>query len=280
VLNVNCQGKPTGQINPDLGDAPDSTNNFNNRNMVAYTGVTAHFPTVYDDGSGVGPYGPLHLNETPVAILGKLVSGESEADTGPDEDSTNNLKPEQNSPNLDWADDSIGLPDVPLTLPDCGWIQFEYEVTVIDPSVDLWVNVWFDFNRDGDWDDMVECPDGSMIPEWAVQNQFLFDLPEGLNKVMTPGFKSIHPDGVSDRIWMRITLAEQPWTGGSNPGQRGNAGSGPAEGYQIGETEDYRFTPIKPAPTDCPLCEDVNGDGVIDVDDLADLTAEWLATCL
>jgi len=279
ILNVSCQGGTSGDVKPDLGDAPDSTNNFGNA-MVAYSSVTAHFPTVYDDGSGAGPYGPVHLNATAVAVLGRQVSGESEADTGPDDDSTNNLLPFQNSPNLDWADDSVGMPDVPLSLPNCGWTQFEYEVTVIDPSVDLWVNVWFDFNRDGDWDDIVDCPDGRSVPEWAVQNQFLYNLPVGLNKITTPGFMSVHPKDASERIWMRITLAEQPWTGGSNPGELGNAGSGPVEKYQIGETEDYRFFPEVPASTECPLCEDFNGDGVIDMDDLADLTAEWLANCL
>jgi len=278
ILNVSCQGT-SGNVKPDLGDAPDSTNNFGNA-MAAYPSVTGHFPTVYEDGSGTGPYGPVHLNATAVAVLGRLVTGESEADTGPDEDATNNILPFQNSTDLDWADDSVGMPAVPLSLPNCGWVQFDYEVTVIDPSVDLWVNVWFDFNRDGDWDDMVECPDGRMVPEWAVQNQFLYDLPAGLNNVTTPGFMSVHPKDKPDRIWMRITLAEQPWTGGSNPGEQGNAGSGPVEKYQIGETEDYRFVPDVPAATECPLCEDLNGDGVIDMDDLADYVSKWLTTCL
>ncbi len=278
VLNISCQGG-SAEVKTDLGDAPDSTNNFGDV-MVAYTSIQAHFPTVYDDGSGVGPYGPVHLNETPAAILGELVTGESEADTGPDDDDTNNILPFQNSSDLDWADDSVGMPSVPLSLPNCGWTQFDYEVTVIDPNVDMWVNVWFDFNRDGDWDDVVECSDGRMVPEWAVQNQFLYDLRQGLSEVTTPGFVSVHPKNAPEQIWMRITLAEQPWTGGSNPGERGNAGSGPVEKYQFGETEDYRFIPEVPAASDCPLCEDVNADGVIDLDDLSDLIAEWLTTCL
>jgi len=276
VLNVSCQGASGEDVKTDLGDAPDSTNNFSN-SMVAYQSTQGHFPTVYDDGSGAGPHGPVHLNETAVAILGGRISGESEADTGPDDDNTNNILPFQNSADLDWADDAI---EMPLSLPNCGWTQFDYEVAIFDPDVDLWVNVWLDFNRDGDWDDVVECSDGRMVPEWAVQNQFLYDLPEGLNQVTTPGFMSVHPKNAPERIWMRITLAEQPWTGGSNPGERGNAGSGPVEKYQFGETEDYRFIPEVPAATDCPLCEDVNDDGVIDLDDLSDLIAEWLTTCL
>jgi hypothetical protein len=79
---------------------------------------------------------------------------------------------------------------------------------------------------------------------------------------------------------MRITLSEKPWKGGSNPGEKGNGGSGPLAKYQIGETEDYHFVPDTKPGTDCPLCQDVNGDGVIDMDDLAAFTAEWLANCL
>ncbi|MHC4568232.1 MAG: GEVED domain-containing protein [Planctomycetota bacterium] len=275
VLNISCEGK-AGTVGPDLGDAPDSTNNSGTKVMSAYPSRPGHFPTVYDDGSGVGPYGPAHINEIAVAFLGKVITGETEADKGLDEDGKNNLRPAANSANDDSGDDAIELP---LALPNCGWATFDYEVTVIDPNVDLWVNVWFDFNRDGDWDDMVECP-GGPVPEWAVQNQFLFDLPAGPNEVTTPGFRSVHPEGTDERIWMRITLSEQPWTGGSNPGELGNAGSGPIEKYEIGETEDYFFIPDVPDDKDCPLCEDVNGDGVIDLDDLSDFTAQWLETCL
>ncbi len=278
MLTVSCEGK-AGQVAPDLGDAPDGTNNSGNKPMYAYPSPPTRpgrFPTVYDDGSGTGPYGPVHLNETAVAFLGKTITGESEADTGPDEDASNNLGSAVNTPDLDGGDDAVNMP---LVLPDCGWAKFQYQVTVIDPNVDLWVNVWLDFDRDGDWDDTLECPDGP-AREWAVQNQFLFNLPAGLNDVVTPGFRSVHPENARDEIWMRITLSEQPWTGGSSPGVRFNAGSGPVEKYQIGETEDYFFTPEVPDDADCPLCEDFNGDGVVDLDDLSDFTAQWLATCL
>jgi hypothetical protein len=278
VLNVSCQGTTTG-AKSDLGDAPDWTNNFEGEVMRAYSQpwVGAHFPTVFDDGSGAEPVGPLHVNDPLVAYLGKTITAETEADTGPDEDGVNNIHPVDGSSNQDGGDDGVA---VPLVLANCGWNIFNYEVSVNQAGTDLWVNVWFDFNRDGDWDDLVECPDGLQVPEWAVQNQFLFDLPEGLNEISTPGFLSVHPDGVHDEIWMRITLSEQPWTGGSHPGEWGNAGSGPADKYQIGETEDYLFVPEVPAATDCPLCEDLNNDGVVDLDDLSDLIAKWLTTCL
>ena len=278
VLTVSCEGEAIPG-KPDLGDAPDASNNIGRENNSAYPfppSIIAHFPTVYDDGSGVGPYGPFHLNDVLVAYLGEEITAETEADTGPDEDHANNLEPGLNRANGDHGDDSI---TIPLTLPDCGWAAFDYLVTVVDQNVDLWVNVWFDFNRDGDWDDTVACPSGP-APEWAVQNQFLFNLPKGLNQITTPAFRSAHPADKYEQTWMRITLSEQPWKTGSNPGELGNAGSGPVDKYEIGETEDYLLFPEVPSDPDCPLCEDVNGDGVIDMDDLADFTAKWLADCL
>ncbi len=278
LISIECEGVVLPGKS-DLGDAPDSTNNFN-RTMYAYPapyGVQANFPVIYNDGSGMGPYGPYHINNKIVAYLGKAISRETEADTGPDEDTVNgviganNVDPSKNSPNHDGGDDGIAPP---LSLPSCCWTTFEYEVNVIDPNTDLWFNAWLDWNRDGDWDDTLDCPEGP-APEWAVQNQFLFNLPVGINKITSTAFLPWHPDVGTESIWMRITLSEQPWKTGSNPGVVGNAGSGPQEKYQIGETEDYRFIPN----TTCPICKDYNGDGVIDMDDLVVFTADWLEKC-
>ncbi len=279
LLTVSC----VGVVLPgksDLGDAPDSTNN-NDRQMNAYpsghTGlpysIKANFPTVYDDGSGTGPYGPVHLNNEMVAYLGTLITKEIEADTGFDEDPSNNIiTAPGTTANRDNGDDAIDL-KIPLSLPNCCWTTLDYEVTVVDPNVDLWVNIWFDWNRDGDWDDVVDCPEGP-APEWAVQNQFLFNLPVGLNNITSPAFLPWHPEDI-EHIWIRITLSEQPWKTGSNPGELGNAGSGPQEKYLIGETEDYYVIP----ETACSICKDHDGNGVIDMDDLVYYTALWLDQC-
>ena len=280
ILNIACeQALPLNKT--DLGDAPDRTNNFG-RIMHAYTSqgllqvlVPANFPTVFDDGSGQGPVGPVHLNENLVAFLGEKITRETEADIGPDEDGINNIRPMHDTADHDQGDDGVVFP---INLPHCRWATIDYLVTVIDPSVDLWVNIWLDFNRDGDWDDTLECPAGT-VHEWAVRNQYLYDLPAGLNKVTSRAFLSWHPNLGRKDIWMRITLSEQPWKGGSNPGEPGNGGSGPITKYEIGETEDYFFVPDTTDDTDCPLCVDFNGDGVINLDDLAAITAEWLATC-
>jgi len=274
LLSISCQGI-VAQDKTDLGDAPDSTNNFD-KVMTAYPwppAIQANFPTVFNDGSGTGPFGPVHVNAKAVAYLGKNITREIEADTGPDEDylGTNNIVPSSNQSNHDHGDDGIVFP---LNLPNCRWTTFDYLVTVVDPNVDLWVNVWLDWNRDGDWDDTLDCDRGP-APEWAVQNQLLFNLPAGLSQITTPAILSWHPEDGTEQIWMRITLSEQPWKTGSDPGGVGNAGSGPEDKYLIGETEDYYFTP----DVSYTICEDHNGDGVIDMDDLVAYTAEWLENC-
>jgi hypothetical protein len=234
------------QARYDLGDAPDSSNSLGTE-MTAYPknsppGVPGSFPTVYQAGSP--PYGPLHRDPKGTAFLGYGVTLENEADLGPDADPTNNLNPTDDLADADASDDGVV---VPLTLPDSKPTTFDYVVTVINPQATrLYVNVWFDWNRDGDWDDTMLCADGATAPEWAVQNQEL-NLPGiGPHTVTTPEFRSWHPLLVDDLdpIWMRITLSETPWSPSFGAG-----GSGPANGYALGETEDYYFQPKnEPAP--------------------------------
>ena len=69
---------------------------------------------------------------------------------------------------------------------------------------------------------------------------------------------------------MRITVSTIPWTGGSGAG-----GSGPQTGYQFGETEDYYFEPTQAFME----CEDINGDGFIDFQDLAIYLDKWFLNC-
>jgi hypothetical protein len=272
VLTVSCGGGGVAKAS-DLGDAPDSTNDYGVV-MTAYPmggslGVQANYPTVFD--GSVGPKGPKHDNPRATAYLGEGVTYEDEADIGPDEDGINNINPLTNNPNQDYRDDGVIFP---VNMPQCDWTTFDYKVNVIDPDVDLYFNVWCDFNRDGDWDDVIEnsC---SPIPEWAVQNQLLFNLPVGLNQITTTAFKSWHPKSGPEQIWMRVTLSEQPWKGGDNPGILGNGGSGPEDGYQAGETEDLYFIP----ETTATICQDFNGDGVVNMDDLYDYVDEWLDNC-
>ncbi len=258
----------------DLGDAPDSSNSIaGSPPMTAYpaAGVQANYPTVYTAGSP--PHGPRHSWPTLVAHLGPNVSFEIEADIGPDNDGVNNiLPPAPGTADLDGADD--GVFGMPLNLPNCKCTRFKYQVNVINPGTDLWVNAWFDWNRDGDWDDAFTCPTG-VADEWAVQNQFLFNLPAGTTDINTPSFLPWHSAGDPNEIWMRITLSEDPWKGGENPAMTGNGGSGPAAAYKYGETEDYYFTVDK----SCLRCPDLNCDGIVNLKDLGIMGNKWLQSC-
>jgi len=279
VLTITCEASAIPEF--DLGDAPDSGGERGAR-MTAYASggfgaIDGRFPTIAHDADG-RPSGPLHLAPLAVAHLGETVTLETEADTGPDEDGVNNLDPARDKSDQDGGDDSVIFP---ISMPQCGWASFNYLVNVIEPETDLWVNVWCDFNRDGDWDDSTTTDpemgcDEQHVSEWAVQNQLLFDLPVGLHELRTPAFLAWHPAKGPEEIWMRITLSERPWRGGEHPEALGNGGSGPAEGFEIGETEDYLFTPA----AECVLCKDLNGDGQIDFDDLIELMYDWIDCCM
>jgi hypothetical protein len=220
----------------DLGDAPDSSNSYG-LSMTAYPlggppGVVANFSTVYEAGSP--PYGPRHNDALGRFYLGATVSLETEADLGPDDDGTNNISPPSDVPNTDAADDSVIFP---LSLQPCTPSTFKYVVTAL-PDVSgqtLFINAWFDWNRDGDWGDSETCGATGLAPEWAVQNQVLVLTAPGTYLIDTPLFLSYHPstsEASAPPLWMRITVSEQPLAGNAD-------GSGPVGGYSYGETEDY-----------------------------------------
>ena len=245
---------PPQEPGGDLGDAPDSTNSFG-APMWAYPAgmpgpgiIPANFPTVY--GAGSPPWGPIHRNPMPIH-LGPVVTLENEADIGPDMDGVNNIVPPPNMSDMDGADDGV----IPFGLKWCQQNQFQFIVTVQPTPVQLppmFVNVWFDWNTDGDWDDTVMCPTGQTpVPEWAVQNQPLGVLPPGQHVIPTLPFDAWWPLGPADmplgQVWMRITLSEIPWQ--PVAGAIGFGGSGPQQGYNFGETEDY----VVPVPLELEM---------------------------
>ncbi|MBU1909529.1 MAG: hypothetical protein KJ726_05750, partial [Verrucomicrobia bacterium] len=240
VLLLALGEEPTAE----LGDAPDSSNSWGVP-MTAYPfggppGTLANFPTVFVAGSP--PFGPLHQAPMAVAWLGPIVTMENEADVGPDQDGINNLVPPIDLPDMD----SVGFGPIddgvlfPISLPHCRATTFIFLVNGFGPPMPMFVNVWFDWNRDGDWNDTMQCPDGTPVPEWAVQNLGFLPAP-GLNPVPTTPFFCWHPTlTAGDPLWMRITLAELPWPPAPGGGVAG--GDGPAVGYTFGETEDYYVT--------------------------------------
>ena len=236
-------GLLAGDPENDLGDAPDSSNGSGGLPLQAYPdGTAARYPTVY--GLGSPPYGPIHWKPRAVAYLGHSVTLESEADGGPDEDAINNIQPLDETSNRDGGDDGVRLP---LVLPSDQAATLEYTVTVVDPLQGvMYANVWFDWNRDGDWDDTLSCPNGAPAPEWAVQNQAVALTAAGRLGVVTPPFLCWHPAGGDPApIWMRITLSETPWPAAGQSALSGGAGS--VGGYLYGETEDYYLSPERQA---------------------------------
>jgi hypothetical protein len=225
----------------DLGDAPDSSNNVPGAVMIAYAdGTTAGFPTAYHAGSP--PFGPLHVYPRDKFYLGRWVSLEREADIGIDEDLVNNLRSQSSLANRDGGDDGLGLP---VVMPAGQQTTLKYTVTVTSPDAQQpYVNIWCDWNRDGDWNDKIPMSDGNDVPEWAVQNQQLALCGPGTFTITTPAFRCWHPatDTVGP-MWLRITIAERPWQ--PETCQNGcDGGGGPEGGYMYGETEDYYLQPL------------------------------------
>ena len=258
----------------DLGDAPDSTNHYGTTMTTTY--AVGNFPTVYDPPSP-GPVGPIHLNAKGLAWLGKNVTFEGEADSGWDQDPTNNLLASGSplSADHDLADD--GVTGVPL--PDCAMTQVPISATnALTTPVLVYLNTWFDWTRDGDWDDIPRCavaPNVDAIAaEWAVQNQAITLAPGFNAALLTAPFRSINPLP-GKPAWMRMTLTNVPINAANNggpfplPADLGKGGSGPAGGYVFGETEDY-LVDVKSGRTEiCVLkFEDKNGNGQQDPGEL------------
>jgi hypothetical protein len=232
-----CQG---GAGTGDLGDAPDSTNSFA-KPMLAYPDVQAEFPTVFLAGSPA--YGPYHKNNPLLFHLGKELSGETEADSGPDADGVNNIAPETDTADRDGYDDGVprGFP----AFNHCVSQEFNYEIRVYAGAPEkAYVNVWLDWDRNGKWGDVLQCPspNGALdAAEWAVRNATLV-LPTtpGTYNFTTPGFLAYNPDPTQP-MWLRISISEQPIEAPD--------GSGPVAGYEFGETEDTLLAGTQPSPT-------------------------------
>ncbi|MEM7129290.1 MAG: pectin acetylesterase-family hydrolase [Chloroflexota bacterium] len=240
----------------DTGDAPDSTNHFG-VNMTAYSpgGVTttAKYPTVFDAATGL-PEGPLHTHPRPFH-LGRRVSLEGEADTGPDQDPGNNLDPAADLSNQDRADDGTqinlwGLThcqrstvDVQVFISNQAWNWFNSN------NQKAYLNGWVDSDRSGDWAGSTQCQTANgntidvvehIIIDWEIDvinlGPGLHNLPVLTGAVAWPAANSQAP------AWVRLTLSE---TKSNKPLQTGNIFHGDGRGhptpFKLGETEDYRF---------------------------------------
>ncbi|MFN8468604.1 MAG: DNRLRE domain-containing protein [Caldilineaceae bacterium] len=255
-----------GQPHPDLGDAPDSTNHHGmNNTAYAIGGVPGQFPTVWDVPAGQVA-GPRHANVTMEGWLGDFLSREHDADQGPDQDAPRNniLRNTVTGALGDVADNDRA---------DDGWRNrslrfFNCRRQTLDVRVSkspvaarnvMYLNVWFDGNRDGDWADLGQCQPDETQPaqasyEWIVQN-YIVDMtsiaPGGSRDFAVLTEKVMNAtEGMPH--WMRFMLSEEPAVqppGGGLPDGRGPHPTSPLTQYRYGETEDVLQ---KPAPAGTP----------------------------
>ncbi|HEY0736487.1 MAG TPA: hypothetical protein VGD69_16345 [Herpetosiphonaceae bacterium] len=221
---------------PDLGDAPDSTNNFGL--PMTTPPVPAQFPTVFWPNPATGP---KHFNNPTLYYLGNASTGgtitcENQADIGADCDGVNNINPPANVADQDKGDDGPVWGTMGA-ITACQPKQYRYFVTVVAGGpYTAYVNSWYDFNQSGNWGQIFFC--GNLnVDEWIVKNQAI-NLPgPGVYVFSTPVFNAA-PNPASYPRWARITLSDTPLAVGSPDARRG---SGQLGGWKLGETEDYRL---------------------------------------
>ncbi|MEM7800175.1 MAG: carboxypeptidase-like regulatory domain-containing protein, partial [Chloroflexota bacterium] len=216
---------------------------------TAYAGTPAilgNFPTSYQNavlGTANRP-GPVHFDLTTV-YLGAAVSGEVAADIGADSDGLNNIVDSgtDNADN-DGNDDGWLNPDV--SFDHCQPATLEIEMTNTGVNRRMYLNVWFDGDRSGDWGQSVNCSAffGEAVPnplahEWIVRDMAL-NVPSGTNTFTVPTYRVPNSDVEGDH-WIRFTLSELP-SGTKDGSSPYDETSSPA-GYQLGETEDYLYVP-------------------------------------
>jgi hypothetical protein len=223
------------------GDAPSSYNHSASSMTTHITGTVASFPVVWDWDGTMNPappsYGFCHWSSLVPSFLGITVTHELDADLLPDRDGVTNIDPASDTPDRDGADDGVTFPSI---LPHCG----SATVNVVGQNnlgLDLYLNAWADWNRDGDWDDTSVCECG--ISEWVIQE---YEVSPG-----DPGdfdldieIASCHPvPDPTEPLWVRVTLSEReslseaPWIYGGQPYPASTAC------FWEGETEDYLVEP-------------------------------------
>lgn len=153
----------------------------------------------------------------------------------------------------EWLGATVSREDAPTADDaDDGWDPFAGTVTVTladdAPAGPRYLNVVIDHNNSGHWNTT------RTNQEWAVQN---------LELVQDAGTSVAHavPLSINAGRWVRFTLTREPISAEGFAAVGGWDGSGPAEGFPFGETEDYRTTstvrpplpPVTIASNDCGL---------------------------
>lgn len=238
----------------ETGDAPDSTNHFGVNMSYGGDGfgIVSNFPTVVDPAvSPGGVTGMCHYVTESGAYLGATVSAERDADLAPDQDIPpypyTNLDPsggwgaDKSDFDLDdglqlptvWEDGTPNIITYTVTVPAGGLNQTRY------------VNVWFDWDRDGTWSNgnVTTCQSGIPADEHVLINQPVNVAP-GSSVPFNAPLMPCNPNGDVEWIWVRITLSDRPVSDVNDDGR------GPGFCYPEGETEDWLFFPRSPTAVD------------------------------
>lgn len=228
----------------DYGDAPDSTNNRGVVPNTAYPSVPGNFPTSYQNTAAGSPAGPLHASPSMI-YLGDNVSSEIGADFGPDIDGPNNIVNNSlDNADNDGFDDGWLNQDVPF--PHCSRTTLEVRITRNVPGANnMYLNVWFDGNRNGEWGDQINCPNLTGVNtarEWIVVNDTINvgAIPLGSSQDFVITTQLVPNSAEELSHWIRFTLSEDPLPNIALDGR------GPASPntHDFGETEDYLYTPL------------------------------------
>lgn len=247
---------------PDLGDAPDSTNNKGLNNVAYLDGTLGNFPTVWQVTPAGQPAGPHHNNNTAEGILGDALSREVEADVGADSDGLNNILNGNvlTDSNRDRADD--GWRNRNAIFADCTRTNLVVRVRRAPGAAlnHMFLNVWFDGNHDGDWNDNAVCqPDDGGVnrpsTEWILQDRFIdmTAIPAGGFVDLNVPTEFVLNSSPNKLHWLRFTLSERRAV--SSNGRADGRGPNPNDtpnSFAFGETEDYLQKPA-PAGTDGQL---------------------------
>ena len=245
----------------DCGDAPSSYNSFPDATsptgsvlMTAYPkggplGVTANFPVVVFPTAPASPdgFGMCHLGGPsfmgPVPMPSK--SFENDADNGFDADGPNNINPPTDTPDRDGHDDGVTFPAL---LPSCSSVEIFVEGYIYFAAAppEYYIDAWFDWDRDGDWNDGTVCGCGDN--EWAIQDYPV--TPNAATGYFSASIPVVPCNPVSDGapVWVRVTLSDMELT--EMAGDEWAAGGVPWwEACLLdGETEDYYLRPETPPP--------------------------------
>ncbi len=175
------------------------------------------------------------------------VSYEEDAwDINNDEDGEPNIKVVVAcEPDHDHLDDGIDPTKLMLKACQEAILRIKVGSSPAAPEGTRYLNVLFDWDRNGTWAGHQTCYQTADAPEWAVRN-LAFDLNSNQTRmVITDPFTV---GKVLGKVWMRITLTRDPidetvfkpapvglgWDGSARPG-----------GFVYGETEDY-LVPVYP----------------------------------